>query len=102
MTNPTATVPTVAITGSTGAAEAEILTPQALEFLGALSANFEAERQRLLAARVTRGEALRKGQLYDFLPETPIHGNGRNTLFFDGLHPMYSRPVRRLKCGPNV
>jgi malate synthase len=70
MTNPTATVPTVAITGSTGAAEAEILTPQALEFLGALSANFEAERRRLLAARVTRGAALRKGQLYDFLPET--------------------------------
>jgi malate synthase len=70
MTNPTATVPTVAITGSKGAAEAEILTPQALEFLGALSTNFEAERQRLLAARVTRGEALRKGQLYDFLPET--------------------------------
>ena len=70
MTNPTATVPTVVITGSQGAAEAEILTPQALEFLGALSANFEAERQRLLAARVTRGEALRKGQLYDFLPET--------------------------------
>jgi malate synthase len=69
MTNPTATVPIVAITGSKGAAEAEILTPQALEFLGALSANFEAERRRLLAARVTRGEALRKGQLYDFLPE---------------------------------
>ena len=70
MTNPTATVPTVVITGSQGAAEAEILTPQALEFLGALSANFETERRRLLAARVTRGEALRKGQLYDFLPET--------------------------------
>src|SRR6202000_690289 len=60
----------VAIRGSQGAAEAEILTPQALEFLGALSANFDAERRRLLAARVTRGEALRKGQLYDFLPET--------------------------------
>jgi hypothetical protein len=26
----------------------------------------------------------------------------RFTLFFDGLHPMYSRPVRRLKCGPKV
>ena len=70
MTNPTATVPTVVITGSQGAAEAQILTPQALEFLAALSANFETERRRLLAARVTRGEALRKGQLYDFLPET--------------------------------
>src|SRR6202051_424859 len=70
MTNPTVTVPTVTIKGSQGAAEAEILTPQALEFLAALSSNFEAERQRLLAARVTRGEALRRGQLYDFLPET--------------------------------
>src|ERR1700723_4543914 len=70
MANPTGAVPTVTIQGSQGAAEAEILTPQALEFLAALSSNFEAERQRLLAARVTRGEALRKGQLYDFLPET--------------------------------
>ena len=53
MANSTVTVPTVTIQGSQGAAEAEILTPQALEFLGALSSNFEAERQRLLAARVT-------------------------------------------------
>ena len=70
MTNPTATVPTVTIEGTKGAAEAEILTPQALEFLAALATNFDTERQRLLAARVARGEALRKGQLYDFLPET--------------------------------
>ena len=70
MANSTVTVPTVKVEGTQGVAEAEILTPQAIEFLGALSANFEAERQRLLAARVTRGEALRKGQLYDFLPET--------------------------------
>jgi malate synthase len=70
MANSTVTVPSVKIEGPQGAAEAEILTPQALEFLTALSTNFEAERQKLLAARVTRGEALRKGQLYDFLPET--------------------------------
>src|ERR1700749_5053684 len=70
MTNPTATVPSVTIEGPQGAVEAEILTTKAIEFLAALSTNFEAERQRLLAARVTRGEALRKGQLYDFLPET--------------------------------
>src|ERR1700734_548913 len=70
MTNPTATVSSVTIEGTQGAAEAEILTPKAIEFLAALSTNFEAERERLLAARVTRGEALRKGQLYDFLPET--------------------------------
>src|SRR5579859_2583507 len=77
MANSTVTIPTVKVEktqaaahGMPGQAEAEILTPQALEFLGALAANFDAERQRLLAARVTRGEALRKGQLYDFLPET--------------------------------
>ncbi len=70
MTNSTVTPPSVTITGSQGAAEAEILTPKALEFLGALASNFEAERQRLLAARVTRAEALRAGKLYDFLPET--------------------------------
>jgi malate synthase len=70
MANSTVTVPTVKVEGAAGVAEGEILTPQAIEFLAALSANFEAERQKLLAARVTRGEALRKGQLYDFLPET--------------------------------
>src|SRR6202789_4141813 len=70
MTNSTATAPTVTIAGAQGAAEAEVLTPKALEFLGALASNFEAERQRLLAARVARAEALRTGKLYDFLPET--------------------------------
>ena len=70
MTNSTVTAPSVTIAGSQGPAEAEILTPKALEFLGALASNFEAERQRLLAARVTRAEALRNGKLYDFLPET--------------------------------
>src|SRR6201999_774447 len=70
MANSMVTVPTVKVEGTHGVSEAEILTPQAIEFLGALSANFEAERQKLLAARVTRGEALRQGKLYDFLPET--------------------------------
>src|ERR1700690_384581 len=70
MTNSTVTAPTVTIAGAQGAAEAEILSPKALEFLGSLASNFEAERQRLLAARVVRAEAWRKGKLYDFLPET--------------------------------
>ncbi len=70
MTDSTVTAPTVKIEGAQGPAEAEILTPEALEFLGSLASNFEAERQRLLAARVARAEALRAGKLYDFLPET--------------------------------
>jgi malate synthase len=67
MAHSTVTTPTVTITGATNA---EILTPKALEFLASLSANFEAERQQLLAARVARAEALKAGKLYDFLPET--------------------------------
>ena len=70
MANSTVTAPPVKITAEQGAAEAEILTPQALDFLASLAANFEAERQNLLAARAARGQALRQGQLYDFLPET--------------------------------
>ena len=70
MTHNMVSVPTISIEGTRGTAEAEILTPEALDFLAALSTTFEEERQRLLAARVTRAEALRKGQLYDFLPET--------------------------------
>jgi malate synthase len=70
MTNSTITAPTVTVSGAQSAAVAEILTPTALEFLGALATNFEGERQQLLAARVARTEALRNGKLYDFLPET--------------------------------
>jgi malate synthase len=70
MTKSTMTVPSVTITGPQGAPETEILTPKALEFLVSLSGNFEAERQRLLAARVIRAEELRAGNLYNFLPET--------------------------------
>src|ERR1700744_1506253 len=70
MANATASAPTVTIAATQGAADAEILTPQALEFLGALAAKFEATRQELLAARITRGEELRQGKLYNFLPAT--------------------------------
>jgi malate synthase len=42
-----------------------LLSPAALEFLGALHREFESTRQELLAARKTRGA-------YDFLPETAL------------------------------
>jgi malate synthase len=70
MTNTTVSTPTVTVTGKRGAAEAEILTAEALEFLGVLATQFEGERQSLLAARIARAEALRAGKLFDFLPET--------------------------------
>ena len=48
----------------------EILTPNALEFVSELHAEFEERRQELLRARVERRERLAAGALLDFLPET--------------------------------
>jgi malate synthase len=50
--------------------DAEILTPEALAFVAALQREFDAERRRLLAARVERQSKLDAGALPDFLPET--------------------------------
>src|SRR5256714_6623952 len=49
---------------------ADILSPAALQFLGALARRFEPERQRLLARRRERQQDLDAGRLPDFLPET--------------------------------
>jgi malate synthase len=49
---------------------ADILSPAALRFLGALARRFEPERQRLLARRRERQQELDAGRLPDFLPET--------------------------------
>ena len=49
---------------------ADILSPGALEFVGALARRFEAERRRLLARRRERQQELDAGRLPDFLPET--------------------------------
>ena len=47
-----------------------ILTPPALDFLASLARRFTARRDELLAARVARQEAIDRGELPDFLPET--------------------------------
>jgi len=49
---------------------AEILTPDASVFLARLADRFEAERQRLLAARKERQRWISEGALPDFLDET--------------------------------
>src|SRR6266850_1250861 len=49
---------------------ADMLSPAALHFLGALARRFEPERQRLLARRRERQRELDAGRLPDFLPET--------------------------------
>ncbi|MCX7861284.1 MAG: malate synthase, partial [Chloroflexus sp.] len=49
---------------------AEILTPEALEFLATLHRRFNARRLELLARRADRQRAIDAGERPDFLPET--------------------------------
>lgn len=49
---------------------AEILTPEALEFLATLHRRFNARRLELLARRTERQRAIDAGERPDFLPET--------------------------------
>jgi malate synthase len=52
------------------AAEAQILTPDASNFLTKLARQFEARRQELLARRRVRQQDIDRGKMPDFLPET--------------------------------
>ncbi len=52
------------------AAQAQILTPEALQFVAALAAEFEERRQELLARRRVRQADIDAGRFPDFLPET--------------------------------
>ncbi|HSO01454.1 MAG TPA: hypothetical protein VLS46_02905, partial [Gaiellaceae bacterium] len=49
---------------------ADVLTPEAVEFLTELERRFGPRRRELLAARHERAQRLRDGELPDFLPET--------------------------------
>ena len=58
------------ITGAMKPEYAEILTPDALNFVATLVREFGSERERLLQRRVERQVELDAGKLPDFLPET--------------------------------
>jgi malate synthase len=60
----------VALKGDVTREYAQILTPEALDFVAKLHRKFEARRQELLAARVARQKDFDAGKLPDFLPET--------------------------------
>jgi malate synthase len=59
---------------------AEILTPEALEFLAKLHRAFDGRRHELLARRAERQAALDAGKSLDFLPETAEIRNGDWTI----------------------
>jgi len=58
------------ITGPVSDAYREILSADALQFLGQLAQQFEERRQQLLDRRRTRQQELDAGKLPDFLPDT--------------------------------
>jgi malate synthase len=60
----------VRLTARAAPGDDRVLTPPALEFLGALAREFEPRRQAILAARVARATRLAAGDGLDFLPET--------------------------------
>ena len=68
------------ITGPVSDAYREILSPDALQFLGHLAQQFEKRRQQLLERRRTRQQELDAGQLPDFLPETAAIRQGTWTV----------------------
>jgi len=59
---------------------AQILTPQAMEFVAKLARAFEDRRQELLARRAQRQASLDAGNLPDFLPETARIRSGTWTI----------------------
>jgi malate synthase len=60
----------VALSGRVTTEFAEILSPEALEFLARLHRRFEPRRQELLARRAARQKEFDRGALPDFLAET--------------------------------
>ncbi len=60
----------VSLSGRVTAAFAEILTPEALNFIAALHREFEPRRQELLARRAARQKEFDAGRMPDFLAET--------------------------------
>lgn len=68
-TRPT-TSKNIKVLGKASVESAEILTPEALEFLRSLHDNFDNRRKELLAKRQQRQRDLDNGKTLDFLPET--------------------------------
>src|SRR4051794_16770728 len=64
------TASAISIAGPPADRSAEILTPDALDFVALVHREFDGRRRQLLAARAERWQRLRAGELPDFLPET--------------------------------
>ena len=70
----------IQITGVVTPEFAEILTPEALNFVSTLSRAFEGRREELLQRRVKRQAEIDAGKMPDFLPETEHIRNSEWTI----------------------
>jgi malate synthase len=70
MTNQTQIAPGIEIRGPVTPAYAEILTPEAMQFVAGLMRQFGERRAALLQRRVERQAEISAGKMPDFLPET--------------------------------
>ncbi|KAF7725296.1 Malate synthase, glyoxysomal [Apophysomyces ossiformis] len=71
-------VPGVAVLAPVTAAQAEILNPEALQFVATLQRIFNPTRKTLMQNRAYRQQELDRGVLPDFLPETAYIRNDPN------------------------
>ncbi len=70
----------IQITGAVTPEFAEILTPEALNFVATLSRAFASRREELLQRRVQRQAEIDSGKMPDFLPETEHVRNSEWTI----------------------
>src|SRR5712692_8336494 len=80
MTNQKTYVESIQITGTITPEFAEILTPEAMNFVATLSRAFASRREELLQRRVQRQAEIDAGKMPDFLPETEHIRNSEWTI----------------------
>ena len=68
--NRTMDIEGIEVSGSITAEFSQILTPEALSFVGAIAREFESRRKELLKRRMAVQAEIDKGKMPDFLPET--------------------------------
>ena len=68
--NNTIDIEGIEVSGSISADFSQILTPEALSFVGAIAREFESRRKELLERRMAVQAEIDKGKMPDFLPET--------------------------------
>ncbi len=107
MMNQNTSVETIQITGPVTAEFAEILTPEAMNFVATLARAFTDRREELLRRRAQRQAEINAGKLPDFLPETEHIRNSEWTIAPEPADLQDRRveitgPVERKMIFPNV